>query len=72
LHQDGLTSTAEREHADRDERGAAEGVRAAEFAVQVGRTTPGHAEVLGGLAAGDVAVLYPSELLVDGAPVRPQ
>lgn len=46
--------------------------RAREVAVQVGRTTPGHAEVLGGLAAGDVAVLYPSELLVDGAPVRPQ
>lgn len=46
--------------------------RAREVAVQVGRTTAGHAEVLGGLAAGDVAVLYPSELLVDGAPVRPQ
>lgn len=46
--------------------------RAREVAAQVGRATPGHAEVLGGLAAGDVVVLYPSELLVDGAPVRPQ
>jgi HlyD family secretion protein len=46
--------------------------RAREVAVQVGRTTPGHAEVLGGLAAGDVVVLYPSELMVDGAAVRPQ
>jgi len=46
--------------------------RAREVAVQVGRATPGFAEVLGGLAAGDVAVLYPRELMVDGAPVRPQ
>ena len=46
--------------------------RAREVPVQVGRSTPGHAEALGGLAAGDVVVLYPSELLGDGAPVRPQ
>ena len=44
--------------------------RAREVAVQLGRTTPSHAEALGGLAAGDVVVLYPSELLADGAPVR--
>jgi HlyD family secretion protein len=46
--------------------------RAREAAVQVGRATPAFAEALAGLIAGDQVVLYPSELLVDGAPVRPQ
>jgi HlyD family secretion protein len=46
--------------------------RAREVAVDVGRMTPSLAEARVGLSAGDVVVLYPSELMVNGAAVRPQ
>jgi HlyD family secretion protein len=46
--------------------------RAREVAVDVGRTTPSLAEARAGLSAGDVVVLYPSELMADGAAVRLQ
>jgi HlyD family secretion protein len=46
--------------------------RAREVAVDVGRMTPSLAEARAGLSAGDVVVLYPSELMVNGAAVRPQ
>jgi HlyD family secretion protein len=46
--------------------------RAREVAVDVGHMMPSLAEARAGLSAGDVVVLYPSELLADGAPVRRQ
>jgi HlyD family secretion protein len=45
---------------------AVEGSRARLRTVEVGRRTPDHARVLGGLSAGDVVVLYPDDRLENG------
>ena len=47
-----------------------EGDRAFRRSVKIGRRSALHAQVLGGLAAGDRVVLYPSDLLGDDQPVK--
>jgi HlyD family secretion protein len=41
-------------------------------AVEIGRQTPHHAQVLGGLNEGDAVLLYPGERIADGVRVEPR